>query len=56
MKTPMTPAVRSLEEQVDYRLPTSGKPQTVIALPRETAEELLREIYSLYLRLERQES
>jgi hypothetical protein len=43
----MKTAIDKLEEQLAYRLPTSGKPQSTIVLPRADAEELLKLIYRL---------
>jgi len=41
------PIVRKLEEQLDYRLPNSGKPMSSVVFPRAEAEQLLREIRRL---------
>ena len=39
--------VEKIEDDLDYRLPTSGKPIPVITLSREQAEQLLQEIAEL---------
>jgi hypothetical protein len=43
-------AVRKLEDDLAYRLPTSRKPLSTIVMSREIAEELLQEIYDLRIR------
>jgi hypothetical protein len=50
MKTPST-AIDRLEELLNYRLPQSGKALTSIVLSRPHAEELLKEIRTLRLKL-----
>jgi hypothetical protein len=39
--------VEKIEDDLAYRLPTSGKPIPVITLSREQAEQLLQEIAEL---------
>ena len=39
--------IEKIEDDLAYRLPTSGKPIPVITMSREQAEELLKEIYEL---------
>lgn len=48
---PMT-ATERLEDLLAYRLPQSGKALSSIVLSRTDAEQLLREIYELRLKLE----
>lgn len=45
-------ATERLEDLLAYRLPQSGKALSSIVLSRTDAEQLLREIYDLKLKLE----
>jgi hypothetical protein len=41
------PAIKAVEDLLEYRLPQSGKPLNAIVLTREIAEQLVREWYAL---------
>jgi hypothetical protein len=50
MKKPIKigrPAIKAVEDLLEYRLPQSGKPLNAIVLTREIAEQLVREWYAL---------
>jgi hypothetical protein len=51
MKRPMIkterPAILTVEDMLEYRLPQSRKPLTAIVLTREVAQQLVREWYAL---------
>jgi hypothetical protein len=41
------PAIKAVENLLEYRLPQSGKPLNAIVLTREIAEQLVREWHAL---------